>query len=276
MPNLYVVSTPIGNLEDITLRALRVLREVGLIASEDTRKTKTLLQHYGIKNKVVSYYEHNKEKRLPWLIERLKEIDVALVSEAGTPGMSDPGFELIKAASENNIRIIPVPGASALLAALVVSDIPYISVRFVGFLPRNRKSKVEYLENLSTERSTLIFFEAPHRLQRTLDDMLKVLGDRKVNICRELTKLYEEVFRGSISEAKIKFADPRGEFVIIVSGSPEDSPVINIDYVKKRLTELISKGYSGSDAVRLMVKESGLPRNKVYKIYLEISKRNKI
>lgn len=272
MGSLYVVSTPIGNLEDITLRALKVLGDTELIAAEDTRKAKALLNHYRIKNRVISFYEHNRTKRIPYLIEQLKIIDVALISEAGTPGMSDPGFELIKAAVENGINVIPVPGASALLSALAVSDLPVDGFKFIGFLPRYRSQRIEKLKKLKDEPGTLVFFEAPHRLKKTLADVLEVFGDRRVNICREMTKLYEEVFRGKISEAQLKFESPKGEFTIIISGSPEETSAVDQTGVKKLLGELVSQGCKGTDVIRQAVGRTGLPRNKVYRLYLELKK----
>ena len=198
---LYVVATPIGNLADITLRALRVLGEVDVIAAEDTRTTRKLLAHHGIRTPLVSYHDHNEAVRTPELLARMEQGErVALVSEAGTPSISDPGYRLVSESIRADIAVEPVPGASALLAAVVVSGLPADAFVFEGFLPRRRAERRRRLSSLAAEPRTLVFFEAPHRLDHSLTDLLEVLGDRQVALCRELTKLYEEVIRGSLSE----------------------------------------------------------------------------
>ena len=203
MPTLYVVATPIGNLEDISLRALRTLREVKLIAAEDTRKTRRLLGAYDIKTPVTSYYEHNKQSKLSYILERLGEGDVAIVSEAGVPGISDPGYELVVAAGEMGIPVVPVPGASAVTAALSVSGLASDRFTYVGFLPRKSGERKRFLESVASETGTIIALEAPHRLRQALKDVAIVLGDRRIAVCRQLTKIHEEVFRGTITRRRM-------------------------------------------------------------------------
>ena len=217
---LYIVSTPIGNLKDITLRALGVLAEVGLIAAEDTRKTKVLLTHYNITTPATSYFDFNKEKKLPFLLSKLKSGEkIALVSDAGTPGISDPAYRLVRGCIDANIRIEAIPGATAFVPALVMSGLPTDRFVFEGFLPP-KKGRKKRLEELQEERRTIIFYESPHRLARTLQDLETYLGDRLCVIARELTKKFEEVIRKSLSEvnrdlAKIKM---KGEFVLLIAG----------------------------------------------------------
>jgi len=218
---LYVVATPIGNLEDITLRALRVLREVDLIAAEDTRHTRKLLDRYKIKKRMVSYHEHNERERAERIIEDLKSgMKVALVSDSGTPAISDPGYVLIRRCVEEGIEVIPIPGPSALLAALSVSGLPVHRFIFEGFLPHKSGKRRNRLRQLAGEEGTIIFYESPHRLLKTLSDILEILGNRRVVIARELTKVHEEIFRGSIEEALERFGEGecRGEFTILVEG----------------------------------------------------------
>lgn len=220
---LYVVSTPIGNLDDITLRAINILRGVDLIAAEDTRTTKVLLNHLAIAKPLVSYYAHNEARRVPELLERLKHgASVAVVTDAGTPGISDPAFLLVRAAVNADIPIVPVPGASALLAALVVSGLPCDRFVFEGFLPvkKGRKTKFEMLKH---ESRTMIFYESPFRIERTLREMYEHWGDRRVAVARELTKRFEEIQRGMLSEVleRLRTSTPRGEYVIVIEGRKE-------------------------------------------------------
>lgn len=217
---LYIVSTPIGNLEDITLRALRILKDVDFIAAEDTRKTTFLLHHYGIKKQLLSYFQFNESKRIPEIINSLKSgKSVAVVSDAGTPGISDPAYRLVKKAIEEKIRVIPIPGASALLSALVVSGLPTNSFVYEGFLP-HKKGRKNKLEKLKEETRTIILFESPHRILRTLNDIYNIIGERDITVARELTKKFEEVFYGKVSEAIKHFETKtiQGEFVIILAG----------------------------------------------------------
>jgi 16S rRNA (cytidine1402-2'-O)-methyltransferase len=218
MAILYVVATPIGNLEDISLRALRVLREVKLIAAEDTRKTRRLLNAHNIETPMTSYHEHSKRAKLDYLLGYLEKEDLALVSEAGMPGLSDPGYDLIVAAVERGISVVSVPGPSAVITALVVSGLPTDQFVFVGFLPRRKGQRQRLLSSISDEARTIVAFEAPHRVREALTDIEEILGDRRVSVCRELTKVHEEVFRGRMSQARKHFAEPRGEFSLVIEG----------------------------------------------------------
>jgi len=226
---LYIVSTPIGNLEDITLRALRILKEVDLIAAEDTRHTGLLLRHFGIQKPLTSYFEGNELKKREWILSRLKQGDrIALVSDAGTPGISDPGFRLIQMVIENQIPIIPIPGPSAVIAALSVSGLPTDAFLFKGFLPHKSKKRRDLLKQLEETKETLIFYESPHRLTETLKDILDILGDREIVLTRELTKIYEEVLRGKVSEIQNQLAERKlkGEITLVISGKTRKERVI--------------------------------------------------
>jgi 16S rRNA (cytidine1402-2'-O)-methyltransferase len=218
---LYIVSTPIGNREDITLRALRILKEADLIAAEDTRHTGLLLRHFGIQTPLTSYFEGNELKKKEFILSKLKQgHSIALVSDAGTPGISDPGFRLIQTAIENQISIVPIPGPSALIAALSVSGLPTDAFLFKGFLPHKSKKRKDLLKQLEEVRETLILYESPHRLSETLNDIFETLGDREMVLTRELTKLYEEVLRGKVSEIKNQMGQRKlkGEVTLVVSG----------------------------------------------------------
>lgn len=220
-PGLYVVSTPIGNLEDITLRALAVLKEASVIACEDTRHTLILLNHYGIKNRLVSFHEYNKLERTPELIARLTQGEtVAVVSDAGTPGISDPGFYLIRETVRQGLPVIPIPGASAILAGLVASGLPSDHFVFEGFIVKRDGRRNKKLKELKSETRTMVFYDSPFRIRRTLAAMLEILGDRRIAVARELTKKFEEVIRGTISEVIEKLGDERikGEIVLVVEG----------------------------------------------------------
>lgn len=223
--NLYIVSTPIGNLEDITLRALRVLKEVGIIAAEDTRHTRKLLSRYDIHVPLTSYHDFNKYEKAELLISKLKEgIDVALVSDSGTPGISDPGYYFIKRAIEEGIKVIPVPGATALIAALSVSGLPTDRFSFIGFLPKKRTSREKTLRILSEVEHTLILYESPHRVLKTLNEIKEIFGERRISVARELTKIHEEVIRGIISEVidKLERQPPKGEIVLMIEGKRKE------------------------------------------------------
>jgi 16S rRNA (cytidine1402-2'-O)-methyltransferase len=218
MPVLYVIATPIGNLEDISLRALRLLQEVKLIAAEDTRTTRHLLNAHNIKTPLTSYHEHSKRAKLDYLLNYLEKEDLALVSEAGTPGLSDPGYELIVAAIEHGISVVPIPGASAVITALVVSGLPTDQFIYLGFLPRRKGQRQRLLSSIVDEPRTIVAFETPHRLGEALSDIGEILGNRRLSVCRELTKVHEEVFRGRVSQAREHFAEPRGEFSLVIEG----------------------------------------------------------
>ncbi|MCK4272418.1 16S rRNA (cytidine(1402)-2'-O)-methyltransferase, partial [bacterium] len=213
--------TPIGNLEDITLRALRVLKEVELIAAEDTRRTRRLLRHYQISRPLISYHDHNKEARSPSLLEKLNSGEsLALVSDAGTPGISDPAFYLVRLAIQHGVPVVPVPGPSALISALIVSGLPPDRFAFEGFLPAKSGRRRRKLKALAGEERTILFFESPYRLKRTLEDILEIMGDRRATVARELTKKFEEVTRGTVTQLLEHYGEkkPRGEVVIVLTG----------------------------------------------------------
>jgi 16S rRNA (cytidine1402-2'-O)-methyltransferase len=226
--SLYIVSTPIGNREDITLRALHILKEVDLIAAEDTRHTILLLRHFGIQTPLTSYFEGNEFKKKEFILSKLKQGHrVALVSDAGTPGISDPGFRLIQTAIENQIPIIPIPGPSAVIAALSVSGLPTDAFLFKGFLPHKSKKKKDLLQQLEGIRETLIFYESPHRLSETLNNIFDILGDREMVLTRELTKVYEEVIRGKVSEIQTQIGERKlkGEITLVISGKTRKAKI---------------------------------------------------
>jgi len=269
MGTLYLVTTPIGNLEDITLRALRVLRECSLIATEDTRTTGRLLAHFGIDKPLLSYFEHNKMARLDRLLDRLEVGDVALVSEAGTPALSDPGYELVSAAIERGLPVVPIPGPSALTAALSVSGLPTDRFLFLGFLPRKAGDRRRVLTEAADARATLVLFEAPHRLLATLADAVKILGaDRHCAVCREMTKLHEEIWRGSLTAALAEWRSrkPRGEFTLVIAGAP---PPLRWDdaQVREALAARLASGVSRSEAARQVARQSGWSKSAVYVLW---------
>ncbi|MDD5435205.1 MAG: 16S rRNA (cytidine(1402)-2'-O)-methyltransferase [Nitrospira sp.] len=265
---LYIVSTPIGNLEDITFRAVNVLKSVQIIASEDTRHTHILLQHYNISTQQTSYHDHNKEEKGEILISKLKEgNDIAIVSDAGTPGISDPGYYIINRAIEEGIVISPIPGPTASIAALSISGLPTDSFVFEGFLPVKRTARQKRLKEFLTGRRTIILFEAPQRLLKTLKDIREILGDRRIVVTRELTKIFEETIRGRVSEVLDNIKDRRlkGEITIILEGAGVETggEIINLhDYLKILMEE---KGLSLKDAVIRASADLDVPRNKVYK-----------
>ncbi|NLV88430.1 MAG: 16S rRNA (cytidine(1402)-2'-O)-methyltransferase [Tissierellia bacterium] len=269
---LYICPTPIGNLEDITLRTLKVLKEVDLIAAEDTRHTIKLLNHYDIKKPLTSYHEHNIKEKGIELIEKLNQgVNIALVSDAGMPGISDPGEDLIKEAIEANIKVVPLPGPTASITALIISGLATDKFTFYGFLSAKKKDRIKELQEIKDYKMTTILYEAPHRLLNLLEAMVEILGDRKISISRELTKKYEETFRGTPKEALEKFqaSGVKGEFVIVVEGSKEEEkPEIDIE---EALRAYLNQGYTKKEAVKKVVKEYNLPKNKVYRVSLEIS-----
>ncbi len=270
---LYLVATPIGNLEDITQRGLRILREVRLIAAEDTRQTRKLLQHYKISTKMLSYHEHNKLVRGGQLLGALDRGDVALVSDAGTPGLSDPGYLLVQAALDAGHDVSPIPGPSAPVAALVASGLPTDSFVFVGYLPRRASERQHTLSALAEERRTLLIFEVPHRLLATLGEMCGIFGgERQVAVCRELTKIHEQILRGTIEEAQVHFTSvpPRGEFTLVIAGAPIED-VWHEAAVREALSERLAGGLSPSEAAREVAVESGWARRDVYRLTLEDS-----
>ncbi|MBD2498609.1 16S rRNA (cytidine(1402)-2'-O)-methyltransferase [Nostoc sp. FACHB-280] len=271
---LYVVGTPIGNLEDITFRAVRILQTVDLIAAEDTRHTGKLLQHFQVKTPQISYHEHNRNSRIPEILEHLNHGKaIALVSDAGMPGISDPGYELIKACIDAGIKVVPIPGASAAITALSAAGLPTDKFAFEGFLPPKAQQRREYLETLQTESRTLIFYESPHRLTDTLQDLAEVFGDeRQIVLARELTKLYEEFWRGTIADAIAHYQqrEPQGEYTLLVAGTPATQLLLNETQLKAELQQLISQGISRSQASRQLAKFTSLSRREVYQLALSI------
>jgi 16S rRNA (cytidine1402-2'-O)-methyltransferase len=275
VPTLYVVATPIGNLEDISLRALRILKEVKLIAAEDTRKTKRLLNHYDIKTPMTSYFEHNKLIKLDYILGFLGEDDVALVSEAGTPGISDPGYELVKTAKEKGIQVVPIPGASTIVSALSISGLPTDRFTYLGFLPRKSGAMTKLLESVKNDPGTLIIFESPHRLAGTLKKILEILGNRNMVVCRELTKMHEESFKGMISEAISHFTEPRGEFTLVIEGETKNAEPQLTEEIEKELIALRESGLTAREAIGKISKDTGLSRKILYQSWLK-SDRSKV
>ncbi len=265
---LYVVSTPIGNLEDITYRAVRLLGQVAWIACEDTRHTRRLLDHYGIRTPMVSYHEHNENERTAELIGQLEAgVNGALVSDAGTPLISDPGYRLVRAAAAAGVAVEAVPGASAVLAALVASGLATDQFHFAGFLPPKQGARTRMLESLRDEAATVIYYEAPHRIVETLEDMTTVLGGREVVVARELTKMHEEILRGSAAEIRAQLTARevvKGEFVVLVGRAlappPDDTPV------DQAIAMRLEAGLSRMDAMKAVAKERGLSKRDVYKM----------
>jgi 16S rRNA (cytidine1402-2'-O)-methyltransferase len=269
---LYIVATPIGNLEDITLRALRLLGEVPLIVAEDTRTIRKLLSHHGIPTpRLLSYTEQSRVARTPAILAALREGDAALVSEAGMPAISDPGVHLVEAAVAAGFGVVPVPGASALTTALAASALPARRVRYLGFLPRAAGERRRLLAEVAGAPDTLVAFEAPHRVRQTLRDAHDALGDRRIAVCREMTKLHEEIFRGTLSEAIEHFAAPRGEFTLVIEGASNAEaapvPAAEIDAALRRLKQ---RGVLAREAVREVTAQTGAPRRQVYQGWLAL------
>ncbi|HYS42563.1 MAG TPA: 16S rRNA (cytidine(1402)-2'-O)-methyltransferase [Geobacteraceae bacterium] len=264
---LYIVATPIGNLEDITFRAVRTLKEVDLIAAEDTRHSRKLLSHFGISRPLTSYFDHNKEFKGNYLLGKLTEgLSVALISDAGTPCISDPGYQLVRDAAAAGVRVIPIPGPSAAITALAASGLTTNRFTFEGFLPNRQGKRRERLAHLKDEDDVLIFYESPNRLAASLADMAEILGDREAVVARELTKIYEEFVRGPLSRVAEKFGEGkvRGEVVILVAPAAEQEE-IDGPSVSSILQGLLASGdISLKDAVKRVALETGLPRGEVY------------
>lgn len=264
---LYVVATPIGNLNDLSPRAVEILKSVSFIAAEDTRNTQKLLNHLGIKKEMISYHAHNIVERSGKLIERMQNGEsIALVSDAGTPAISDPGEELVRICHENGIRVTPISGPSAVITALSASGMPTGRFTFEGFLSTAHNSRKEHLSSLVDEKRTMVFYEAPHRLLKTLKDMAEYFGDRKVVLARELSKFYEEIITTSLFAAIEKYEqkDPLGEFVVIVGGKPEEEILPDYDAAERIFNEALSNGLSRTDAVKEAAKKTGLRKNDLY------------
>ena len=271
MPVLYIVPTPIGNLEDITLRALRVLEEADLIAAEDTRVTRKLLSRYSISTPTTAFHEHNRAKKTPYLLDLLRENDIALVSDAGTPTINDPGQRLVSAAADAGFDVVALPGASALTTAIAISGIRAEGFIALGYLPGRRTARVKFLSKLAAEPRTLVAFETPHRIAAALSDILDTLGDRHIAICRELTKMHEEVFRGSVSEAIGHFTRPRGEFTLVIEGVNELPTRVSEEDAREVLARLKERGLTARDAISEATDATGLSRRELYSIWLSLS-----
>jgi 16S rRNA (cytidine1402-2'-O)-methyltransferase len=270
---LYIVATPIGNLEDITLRAIRVLKEADLVAAEDTRHSRHLLDRYQIETQLTSYHDHNKEEKAPILVARLLEgKSVALVSDAGTPGISDPGYFLINLAIAQKIPVVPLPGATAAIAALSVSGMPTDRFVFEGFLPAKHLARLKRLKELSTEERTIVFYEAPHKIIRAIEDMLQALGDRRAVITRELTKIHEETIRGTLSEClkRLQEGTIKGEFAVIVHGATKEPKTQNLDTTGYLKNLILHRGLSRKEAVSVAAEELGMPKKDVYRESLKM------
>lgn len=273
---LYLCATPIGNLEDITYRTVRCLREADLIAAEDTRHTKQLLSAYEIDTPLTSYHEHNKAEKGPLLIQKLQEgTMLALVSDAGMPAICDPGSDLVRLAIEAGIPVVPLPGPNAGLTGLIASGMDTTRFTFIGFLPKTQKHRLPVLERIKQYEGTLIFYEAPHRIQHVLTEIMAVLGDRQAVLCRELTKKYEQYMRGTLSQLQHELAaqGTRGEFVILVAGAGPENPAAadgNVDYASL-VQELMDQGVDKKEAVRMVARRCGVPKRSVYQAALTLS-----
>ena len=272
MSTLYLVATPIGNLEDISLRAQRILREVKLIAAEDTRHTARLLQRYDIHTPSLSYHEHNKLVRLDRVQEALQEGDVALVSDAGTPALNDPGYELVRAVIAAGHTVSPIPGACAPIAALVASGLPTDTFLYLGYLPRKASERQRLLSTICDLPYTLLFLEAPHRLLASLEDLKAMLGNRQIAVGRELTKLHEEIFRGNLSQAQQHFTQnpPRGEFTLVLAGSTIRAERWTEAYLNIELQASLKQGEPASQAAARLAGPSGWSRREIYQHLLKI------
>jgi len=267
---LYLVATPIGNLEDITYRAVRILSESACIACEDTRQTRKLLEHYGIHRPVVSYHQHNEAARTPQLIARLLSgDDVALVSDAGTPLVSDPGAILVSTAIANQIRVEPIPGPSAILAALSASGFPADEFHFSGFLPARSSARRNAIAALKEFSSPIVLYEAPHRILATLADLAEILGERPMAAARELTKLHEEILRGTAASIRDELASRgavKGEFTLVIgAAAPAPPPEMTTDQLRTRFQKLTSEGMSRMDAIKTIARSLGVPKSEVYR-----------
>lgn len=270
---LYIVGTPIGNLSDFSPRAVQTLQEVDFIAAEDTRVTLKLLNHFGIKKPLVSYFEHNKYERGEIICNRIEAGEnCALVSDAGMPGISDPGEMLVAQCAERGIEVLAVPGPSAVVTALAVSGLPTERFTFEGFLSVNKNARRAHLEEVKTERRTMVFYEAPHKLASTLNDMLAAWGDRRIALVRELTKIHEEVIRTTLAQAAARYADgsAKGEFVLVIEGAPApEQPEYTLEDGVAMAKEMVAEGLSASEASKKAAAETGLKKSDIYKALLQ-------
>lgn len=271
---LYLVATPIGNLEDITFRAINILKEVDLIAAEDTRHTLKLLNHYEISKPLISYHRHNEEIKVEGLIEKLKEgQNIAVVSDAGTPAICDPGEVIVKEALKENIKVVPIPGACAFVNALVASGLDTKEFVFYGFLSINKKLRKEKLEQIKKENKTIILYEAPHKLKNTLGDLGEILENRKIVIARELTKIHEEFIKGTAKEILEKYTEPKGEHIILIEANPikqedEEKLKINNMTIEEHYKYYENKGFSKNEIIKKIAKDKGVNKNEIYKLFI--------
>jgi 16S rRNA (cytidine1402-2'-O)-methyltransferase len=268
---LYLVSTPIGNLEDMTARGLRLLREAAAVAAEDTRTARRLLAHFQIRNRLISYNEHNRRVRIPEILRLLETSDVALISEAGTPAVSDPGQELVSAAVDAGHQVVAAPGASAVLAALTASGLSTRQFVFLGFLPRQAGDRRALLKSVAGEVRTLICFEAPTRLRASLSDLLGCLGDRRLALCRELTKMHEEILRLRVSEALALTQEPRGEYTLVIEGAPTAPAPGLTDQIRDELRTMRAAGAGAREATTRLASEHQLSRRVLYEEWLALA-----
>ncbi|MFB0972807.1 MAG: 16S rRNA (cytidine(1402)-2'-O)-methyltransferase [Neofamilia sp.] len=270
MEGIYICPTPLGNLEDITIRTLKVLKKVDLIACEDTRVSRKLLNRYNIKRNLTSYHNFNYKSKIPEFLDMLSTgKTIAIITDAGMPGISDPGYEIIKACIDSKIKVNVLPGPSAFVVALVASGLNTDRFTFIGFLPEKSSQRKKELNSIKKYKETLIFYEAPHRISDTLGDIYEIFGNRKVSICRELTKLYEEIIRDDLSHIiqNIDHITIKGEFVIVVEGYEEE--IVEVD-TKSELMSLISQGYTKKEAIKMVSEKFNLRKNEVYESSLEI------
>ena len=267
---LYIIATPIGNLEDITLRALRILKEVDIIAAEDTRQTLKLLNHYEISKHLVSYHRHNEDTKSNYLIEKLKEgQNIGLVSDAGTPGISDPGEEVVKKAIEEGIEVIPIPGACAMVNALICSGLDTKEFSFLGFLPINKKLRKEKLEEIKKATKTIILYEAPHKMKATLKDLKDCIGNRKVVLARELTKIHEEFIRKTIEELLEEIDNLKGEMILIIEAGETQMEEIQQLTIEEQYELYKRQGLSKNEIIKKIAKERNTNKNEIYQMFLE-------
>lgn len=271
---LYLVATPIGNLEDISFRAIRILKEVDLIAAEDTRQTLKLLNYYEISKPLISYHRHNEDVKQEILIQKLKEgKNIALVSDAGTPVISDPGEVIVKEALKENIKVIPIPGACALINALIASGLDTKEFSFYGFLSLNKKLRKEKLQEIKKENRTIILYEAPHKLMPTLKDLEKILENRKIVIARELTKIHEEFLRGTVLEILENYKEPKGEHIILIEGNnfkeeTEEEKAIKEMTIEEHYKYYEEQGFSKNEVIKKIAKDKGVSKNEIYQLFI--------
>ncbi|MBM04110.1 MAG: 16S rRNA (cytidine(1402)-2'-O)-methyltransferase [Dehalococcoidia bacterium] len=277
MSSLYVVGTPIGNLEDITLRAIRILTEVDLIVCEDKRITSRLLNKYNIKTSMTSYNNYNKLSKVPYILSELEQKDIALVSDAGLPCINDPGQELVASAIDLGHKIVPIPGVSSVTTAVSISGMIFDQWVFVGFFPKQKSKRMELIDSIINDKKVTVLLESPHRLQSCLKFLLDNLGDRKITVCREMTKLYEDIFRGKISEAIDNFNNPKGEFIILIEAFISDDirKKTSESDVLKILKDIDVSKLKTKEIVDIVFNETGVSKKNIYKMWLDLSKGKK-